>query len=84
MPRILTLEAEVERTTEINNLKDYETEIKEYVQNLAGIINDFRLVFPVDEVSTISIYREEVNEEYFAPADHDADDELVPVPDAAK
>jgi hypothetical protein len=80
VPRVVSLEDEIKRTTEINHLKDHEADLTEYIENLAGIIEDFRLVFPVDEVSTISIYREEVNEEYFMAPERSAPPESPEIP----
>lgn len=43
--------------------------LRKEILNLTSIIDDFRLVFPVTEISTVSIYREEVNIEYFGHED---------------
>lgn len=64
--------AEVETVrTQLEQLREREGELRDEVNNLASIINDFRLVFPITQISTISIYREEVNIEYFAHQDGD-------------
>jgi len=62
----------------ILELIDRNAELRKEADNVASIINDFRLVFPVSQISTISIYREEVNIEYFS---HQDDGEEKPTSD---
>lgn len=63
------LEAEIESLqNQIVQVGGWRLDISNEIANLVSIINDFRLVFPIEEISSISIYREEVNVEYFGPS----------------
>lgn len=64
---IKALTEEIEAlNAEINLAESRANDLFEEMEKVAEIINDFRLVFPVTEISTISIYREEVKLEYFS------------------
>jgi hypothetical protein len=52
---------------QIHSVEHERNDLVKRIEGLEEIINDFRLVFPVDQISTISIYREEVNIKYFCP-----------------
>jgi len=54
---------------QLDELLSRELELRKEISSLESLVNDFRLVFPVTEISTVSIYREEVNIEYFSHDD---------------
>ncbi len=60
---------------QILSLEQQRNELVKKIEGLEEIINDFRLVFPVDQISTIGIYREEVNIKYFCPRTSDLSSE---------
>jgi hypothetical protein len=64
--QLATIKAETRRLKrQMNRLRAWELDLRDEAEDIGEMIDDFRLVFLVDEISSISIFREEVNVDYF-------------------